>query len=192
MIGRPVSLVRRAPAKAMTTLPNAPAENEAALRALRFSADWPDGMISRFAGLATQVVYPAGAVIFREGEQSEQVHFVLSGRVGLEMLVPARGSVRLLTLSSGDLLGWSPLVRNRAMTAAAIALEESRLLSMSGAALLAWCEEDPAVGFAVMRRLALSLSERLTATRLQLLDLFSHSAPAVVEASVKGAPRGPG
>ncbi|HTI51384.1 MAG TPA: cyclic nucleotide-binding domain-containing protein [Planctomycetaceae bacterium] len=153
---------------------------EAVLRKLPFAADWPDGTISQVAALAEHASFPAGAVIFHEGDEHEAIQFVLEGRVALEMSVPARGRIRLLTLSPGDLLGWSPLVGNREMTATAVALEDVRLLKISGSALLALCDRNHDIGFAVMQRLAGALARRLSATRLQLLDLYSHSAPLVM------------
>jgi CRP-like cAMP-binding protein len=78
---------------------------ESELRGLAFAAAWPDGMIVEIAKLAEKVVYPCGSVIFREGDRNDKIYLILSGRVALEMSVPARGRVRLLTLSDGELLG---------------------------------------------------------------------------------------
>jgi CRP-like cAMP-binding protein len=58
------------------------------------------------------------------------------------------------------------------MTATATALEPVRTLAFDGRALKALCEECHEVGYYVMRQIVVVLSERLLATRLQLLDLF--------------------
>lgn len=162
---------------------------EAELRQLPVSSDWPDGTIVEIARLAKIVNCPPGTVIFRQGDATDLVGFVVSGRVALEMTVPARGSVRLLTLSRGELLGWSPLVGGHQMTATAVAIDETQLLSIPGDALLKLCQQNHELGFEVMRRVAWALSRRLTATRLQLLDLFSPTAPAVAEPRPELNPR---
>jgi CRP-like cAMP-binding protein len=154
---------------------------EQTLRGLTIAAGWPERMLALFARLATRTHIPAGGTIFREGAPCDLIYFVVSGRVALEMDVPARGSVRLLTVSAGELLGWSPLLGAAEMTATAIAIEATDLLAVSGPALLNLCQQDHAVGFEVMRRVAWALSQRLTATRLQLLDLFSHTPPQFSE-----------
>lgn len=169
-------------------MPISPTNIEIDLRKLTFAAEWPDGTVAEIAKLTQQENYPAGSVIFRESEKDDNIHLIVTGRVGLEMSVPARGKIRLLTLSEGDLLGWSPMVGNREMTATAVALSDTRLLTISGPSLLALCERNHEVGYAVMRRLAWALSRRLTATRLQLLDLYSQTAPAVVAAGTEGGP----
>ena len=52
-----------------------------------------------------------------------------------------------------------------------IAIPSDRLLDI--------CDTFPSVGYHLMRRMAHSLSQRLLATRLQMLDLFSTESPAI-------------
>ena len=67
------------------------------------------------------------------------------------------------------------------MTATAIALEPVRTLSINGRSLREWCESDHEAGYHVMRQLVLVLSERLLATRLQLLDLYQEHQPRAAQ-----------
>jgi CRP-like cAMP-binding protein len=97
---------------------------------------------------------------------------VESGHVALDMHVPGRGPVRILTVGEGELLGWSALLQDGPMTCAATALESTRLIAIPGAGLAALCEANQEIGYRVMRQMARALAQRLVATRLQLLDLF--------------------
>jgi CRP-like cAMP-binding protein len=63
------------------------------------------------------------------------------------------------------------------MTATAIAVEDTEAIAISAERLLEICQLNAQVGYELMRRMALALSKRLLATRLQLLDLFSAEAP---------------
>jgi len=116
-------------------------------------------------------------VLFQEGSEHDDIYLVLRGRVRLEMLVRDRGRVPLMTAGAGDLVGWSPLFAGHPMTATAIALEPVQTLSFDGQELRGLCETNHELGYHVMRQLALVLSERLLATRLQLLDLFLDHQP---------------
>lgn len=116
---------------------------------------------------------PAGAVLFREGEVEDEVFVIHSGHVKLSMHVPGRGDVVLLTSGPGDLVGWSGLISDGTMTATAVTTEESVLVAMSGKRIRELCEADSQLGYVLMTRLAKVLSQRILATRLQLLDLFS-------------------
>jgi len=53
------------------------------------------------------------------------------------------------------------------------ALQPVQALAFDGAALLDACRADPAFGFALMYRMLGVVSERLQATRLQVLDMYS-------------------
>jgi CRP-like cAMP-binding protein len=61
------------------------------------------------------------------------------------------------------------------MTASALALEATQVVSIDADELLALCEQNHTLGYQVMRRMSHSLANRLIATRLQLLDLFADS-----------------
>jgi len=153
------------------------------LRTLELTAAWPHAVLERLVSLATIQQARAGTALFREGQTADWIAVLASGTVVLEMSVPARGGVRLLTLARGDLLGWSAVLGGGAVTATAIAQSDVRLVRFEGEELAALCDRDHEVGFHVMRRLAWALSRRLTATRLQLLDLYSPVAPVIPDAA---------
>jgi CRP-like cAMP-binding protein len=71
------------------------------------------------------------------------------------------------------------------MTATARALAPTRLVALDASQVLALCHHDPAFGFTLMRRTAQALAARLSATRLQLLDVYRQELPVVA-----GAPEG--
>jgi CRP-like cAMP-binding protein len=113
------------------------------------------------------------AVILREGVETDPFAIVMDGRVALRLLVPERGSVTILTVESGDLLGWSALVPPYRSTSTAIALEPTRLLAFEAAALRRVLREDPALAATVYPRVLEAVARRLGATRHQLLDLYA-------------------
>ena len=52
-------------------------------------------------------------------------------------------------------------------------LERADALAFDGGELLAACKDDPQFGFVFMHRLLGVVAERLQATRLQVLDMYS-------------------
>ena len=142
------------------------------LRELHFSAPLSDATAEKLATLVTSCDFPAGAVLFQEGAVNPQLYLIVAGEIGLEMCVPARGCTRILTLGPGDLLAWSSLLGEGRMTATAVALSPAKLLAASAPDVGALCLADREFGFELMRGMALALSKRLIATRLQLLDLY--------------------
>jgi CRP-like cAMP-binding protein len=150
------------------------------LEELNFSSALPSTTLNHLAEASTAQHVPAGAVLFREGGPNDNLYLVRSGRIALEMSVPGRGAVRILTIGPGGMAGWSALLDPRKkMTTSAVALEDSEVVAAPAGRLLALCEADHEFGFHLMRQMAGSLSKRLVATRLQLLDLFSHTPSEV-------------
>ncbi len=148
---------------------------------LRFSETLPEHVLQQTAGLAAMRGVPAGTVLFREGALNDQWMIIAIGRVALEMRVPGRGDVRIMSLGPGDLVAWSALLGGGRMTTSAIALEDTQVVCMQAASMLALCESDAVIGYHLMREVAYALANRLVATRLQLLDLFAETAPAVFQ-----------
>lgn len=141
-----------------------------------FARGVPDSLRPRLEALTSVRRYAPGEVVFREGAAHDYVHLIASGHVRLEMAVPQRGRVPILTLGPGDLLAWSPFFDQPLMTSTAVAMDAVETIAFPADALRRLCESEHEVGYHVMRQLALSLARRLLATRLQLLDLFSEQA----------------
>lgn len=144
---------------------------------LPFLAALPSAVREALEALATPRSFSPGDTLFHEGEPHSQIYLLVEGRVRLEMYVRNRGHLPLLTVGPGELLGWSPLFHDRAMTATARAMEPVHALAFEGQALKSLCESNHETGYFVMRQLVQVLSDRLLATRLQLLDLFHEQSP---------------
>lgn len=150
----------------------------------------PAGLVPRLEQIAELRSFSPGSMIFVEGTPHGEFHLVASGRVRLEMRVPGRGRIPILTAGSGDVLAWSALVGDGVMTSSALALEPVQTVAFPGAALRKLCEQQHEIGFHVMQQLASALSRRLLATRLQLLDLFADHVPLDLTSAV-GRPGDP-
>lgn len=124
------------------------------------------------AGCGSNVRFEAGQTIFHEGEPADTFYLIRHGRVSLEVFSPERGPLTIQTLAAGEVLGWSWLFPPYRWFFDARALELTRAVAMDGACLRTKCEEDPRLGYEMMRRFAQVIVERLQATRLQLLDLY--------------------
>ncbi len=92
--------------------------------------------------------------------------------MALEIASPGR-HVIIQTLEAGDELGWSSLLENTTKQFRARCLEPVRALAFDGARVVALCEEDHEFGYQIMRRALELVAERLRATRIQVLDVYS-------------------
>jgi CRP/FNR family cyclic AMP-dependent transcriptional regulator len=130
---------------------------------------------NKMVSIAKIFKFEPGTVIFHEGDKEDYLYVVLEGRVAIEISVPGRGRMRILTADPMEVIGWSsvtPVVRQR--TAGARAVLPSRLVAFDAGELRRMCDEDHDFGYYVMRRLANVVAGRLMTTRLQLLDMFAN------------------
>jgi hypothetical protein len=76
------------------------------------------------------------------------------------------------TIGEGEVLGWSWLFPPYRWQFDAQAVGLVRAIAFDGRCLRGKCEEDHDLGYWLMQRFAQVMSQRLQATRLQLLDLY--------------------
>jgi CRP-like cAMP-binding protein len=144
-------------------------------------ASWYGSFLAKFSprvqekllSAAETFQFKAGQDIFREGDSSLYLYIVKAGRVAVELHVPSKGRRTIFTAGPGDVFDWSAVVEPRLATASARAVEDTEALGLKGGALMDFCREDGELGFELYRAVTEVIAARLTATRLQLLDVFS-------------------
>ncbi len=146
----------------------------------------PPRNLERVSELLSARRYDPGATLFEEGTRHDELHIVASGHVRLDMRVPGKGRIPILTAGPGDVLAWSAVIGDQVMTSSAIALDRVETAAIPGGELRELCGADHELGYHVMRQLAAALSRRLVATRLQLLDLFEGHVPFLPGSDVRG------
>lgn len=115
----------------------------------------------------------AGHLLFRQGESAEQFYIVREGEIQVE--VPSINGPALVVQSLGpdEVLGWSWLIPPYRWTFEAKAKADTTLYRFDGRALLALCDEDPAFGYALLKRFAGLMSQRLQAARTRMMDSWA-------------------
>jgi CRP/FNR family cyclic AMP-dependent transcriptional regulator len=153
----------------------------------------------QIAGLADDVTYQAGTLLFDEGQAADHLYVLLDGSVELlfapreQVVVPAQAADALEdtldfffakhseqdTLGTAPLLigevhrnepyGLSALIEPYRYTTGARAVRDGRSLKIRAAALRSLCAADPVMGYTLVRRVAQAAYDRLNYTRLQLV-----------------------
>jgi CRP-like cAMP-binding protein len=130
------------------------------------------GELGLISGCAGNVRFLPGEQLFREGDPADTFYVVRHGAVALETFAPARGSLAIETVEAGEVVGWSWLFPPYRWHFDARALTVVRATGFDGACLRGKCDEDPALGYELMKRFAQVMIERLQWTRLRLLDVY--------------------
>ena len=133
--------------------------------------------LARITRIAGGAVFAAGETVLREGSPAPFLAVVLVGRVALRLHVPERGAQTLFTVEPGELLGWSAMVAPYRSTADAVALEHTELITFEASALRSLLEADRELAAQVLQLVVEALSDRLTLSWHQRLDLFRGEGP---------------
>lgn len=136
-----------------------------------FFAGLDDQALDLMAGCATNAHFHTGQYLFREGRPADTFYVVRRGLIALESRGPT-GSVVIDTADEGDVVGWSWLVAPYRWTFDARAAEETSVISFDGACLRGKCEQDTALGYALLQRVVQVMGARLKSARVRLLDLY--------------------
>jgi CRP-like cAMP-binding protein len=124
------------------------------------------------AGCGRNAHVGADEMLLREGDPADRFFLIRRGAISLEVHAPGRQGLRIQTLESGDVVGWSWLFEPYTWQLDGRTTQPSELIVFDGACLRGKCEADHELGYQLMRRFAGSIVERLQATRLQLLDVY--------------------
>lgn len=140
-----------------------------------FVAEFRPEHREKLAAIGKKVQFEAGQVIFHEGELWSVFYLLKEGMVALE-LESAERVLRVQTLYAGDEFDWSALLPAAGKHFQARALTPVTALGFEAEQLQAAFKADAEFGLAFMLRLMGVVSERLRATRVQLMDMYSPEA----------------
>lgn len=138
----------------------------------RFFTDFPPAFAKLIAGCARNTHFTPGAYLAREGDPADTFFILSDGKVALEVAVPGKSPVVIATLGAQDVVGVSWLVAPYCWQFDARAIDESRAISFDARCLRGKCEADHDLGYEMMKRFLPLLTQRLQATRLQILDVY--------------------
>lgn len=152
-----------------------------ALRSVPLFAAAGDDELERLAAVTFPRRLARGQVLFTEGERSEHLYVVASGRIKV-LVSSARGDELVLTVvGEGDALGELSVLDGADRSATAVALDEVSLWCVPADAVRGLLRRSPAVALAAADELA-ALVRRLTgsAADLVFLDLPRRLAKLLV------------
>jgi CRP/FNR family transcriptional regulator, cyclic AMP receptor protein len=137
-----------------------------------FGASLAAGTCARLAAVGRLVDIPAGSVVVQEGTPCQAMGVVVSGRIALRLGLPGGEDRTILTVDPGDVFGWSAVLPPAISTATGVAVAPSQAILFDGDELRTALAIDSELAAAIYQRLLVSVARRLTATRVQLLDLY--------------------
>lgn len=119
--------------------------------------------------------FEAGSCLFREGDPADRFFLLRHGRLALEVAEPGRGPLVIETIGPGEVVGFSWLFPPYRWQFDGNALTRIRAVVFDGACLRGKCDDDPRLGYELMKRFSSVMTDRMQSARIRLLDLYGQA-----------------
>ena len=141
-----------------------PAEVAGVLGQARFFAGLSKPQLARVAALGRMRSFPGDTRIYVVGDAVDDFYVLAEGTVRFTLGLGKRDTSAGDIIRRGDVFGWAPLVEGHAQRiATAYCLTPCEVVALEGRALTRLMEGDPALGYALMKKLAVLLTSELVA-----------------------------
>jgi CRP-like cAMP-binding protein len=118
--------------------------------------------LQRLVSISQSEVHNTDDVIFSQGSAGDKMYIVTKGQVEIRFDDNKGGSQTGLYLGEGQIFGEMALLDQGARSASVIAIEDgTTLYSISSQDFMNLCKTDTAIGYVMMRNMALDLSFKL-------------------------------
>ena len=124
-------------------------------------------------GCAKNVVFKENQVIAHFGDPANEFFLIRKGRVAVSADHPPRKPFVFYTLCSNEILGLSSFIPPYLWTNSARAVEQTLAFAIDATCLRDKCQQDPRMGFILMKNLVQVLVQREETACLHLLDIYA-------------------
>ncbi len=130
----------------------------------RFFSGLTKAQLDRVAALGRVRAFPQDTRIYVVGDAVDDFYVLADGMVRFTLGLGKRETSAGDIIRRGEVFGWAPLVEGHARRiATAYCLTACEVIAIDGGALMRLMESDAALGYALMKKLAVLLTSELVA-----------------------------
>lgn len=133
-----------------------------------------DAHLETMGGCGKLIRFKAGEFLLREGEEADTFYLVREGEIAIESHLPTAGALSVARVGAGGITGYSWLFPPHRNSFDSLALTDVSAVALDGKCLRGKAEADHELGYQLMKRFAQVMLDRLQATRLRVLDIYSN------------------
>lgn len=151
------------------------------LRQVPLFAGFESADLALLAGAARRVRFPAGSIVFQEGDAGDFLLILAKGRVKVTLLGEDGAEIIIAFLEPPALLGEIALLDESPRSATVMSLQASEFLQIGRAPFLALIKRDPALALRMMAQLARALRRATEQVRsLAMFDVHGRMLRAML------------
>jgi CRP/FNR family transcriptional regulator, cyclic AMP receptor protein len=132
------------------------------LKAVELFIGLNDQQLQRLIDISTEKTFKAGDVIFNQGSEGDKLYLLRQGQVEVRVETDAGQSRSQIYLGQGQIFGEMALIDYGRRSATVRAITDGTVVDViERDAFTRLCDEDNAIGYIVMRNMAVDLSFKL-------------------------------
>jgi CRP/FNR family transcriptional regulator, cyclic AMP receptor protein len=152
--------------------------DKAILGAQPFLRGIADAHLAKLAMLCRHVAVPVQQRLIDEGAMADRFWLIDAGQVVIDTTVPGHGRLLIATLGRGDVVGLGWLLPPYQARLGAVATQPMQAFEFDARAVRRACDEDPALGYELSRRVLTVMARRLSAVHARLLETSARAQAA--------------
>jgi CRP-like cAMP-binding protein len=137
------------------------------LQSAELTCDMEMKHLCKLASMTCEMEFLGGEIIYRRGDTGQALYLIEEGTVVVEIDIPNLGLVTVNTFGPGQIFGWSSLFPSEQKIGWTRATKPTRVLAINANRLRAAFQFDHSLEYAVVRRAALAMVDRIKACRHQ-------------------------
>ena len=156
--------------------------NYVALKQVKLFSGLQDAELQTIGSRTNTRVFPRNAIIVNEGDQTDSLYIVISGRVKVFSSDEEGKEVVLNTIGPGEYFGEVALLDEQPRSASVIALESAKLAMIPRADFLRYLNEYPPLATNLLKTLARRMrTETENIKTLALMDVYGRVAKTLLD-----------
>lgn len=159
-------------------------ENKAFLRRVPLFSSLSEAQLDQLAAGSVRKNYPRGRTIVSEGEPSQSLYILLSGRAKVQRSDAEGKEVILAVIGPGEFFGEMSLIDDAPRSASVITIESCDFMAINKESFKAMLIQSPELGAQIMKGLVRRLREAdKKIETLALLDVYGRVARVLLDFS---------
>jgi CRP/FNR family transcriptional regulator len=140
------------------------------LKKIRFFETYTDKQLDKIVSISSIKEYKVKEILFEQYDELSDLAVLLEGTLSLGISLAAEKRIHLGTIEEGQLFSWSAVFKPHISTAWVMAITPAKVITINAKKLNDEFAKDCDFGFKTMSKIALTISQRLSDTRFQLMN----------------------
>ncbi len=152
------------------------------LKRLDIFSSLEDDAMSRVRRLMKRQLVPAGWILFREGDEGQQMYIVMAGRVAISINTDAGDEIEVAQVGEGSFFGEMAILEKDLRSATCRTVSDCVLLSLDSAGFRVLMNDEPTAAISIMQKMLNTAAGRLQKTGSFLSDMVKWGESARMRA----------